>query len=175
MNKVIMTIGIPGSGKTTISKSFAEKNDYVYICPDDIRREITGNEADQSRNAEVWNKTYQRVLNAINSNLTVVIDATFANHKDRKSFLDFLHKSGVEKIQGLYIDIPIEISKYRNNNRQRKVPDYVLERMYSFLKTNPPSIDDGFDSFFILDENQKMVSAEMISGEKFIKKEFKIN
>jgi len=37
MKKVIMGIGIPGSGKTTILKEFADKNGYEYICPDDIR------------------------------------------------------------------------------------------------------------------------------------------
>ncbi len=175
MNKVIMTIGIPGSGKTTISKSFAEKNNYVYICPDDIRKEITGNESDQSRNAEVWNNTYQRVLSAINSNSTVVVDATFASYKDRKSFLDFLRSSGVEKIQGLYIDTPLEVSKNRNRNRDRIVPDSVLNRMDSFLKKNPPDINDGFDSLFILDESRNMVSVEMKKGEGVITKEFKIN
>lgn len=50
MSKVIVGIGLPGSGKTTALKPFADKNSYIYICPDDIRAELTGNPADQSKN-----------------------------------------------------------------------------------------------------------------------------
>ena len=42
MKKLIMGIGIPGSEKTTVLKTFAEKYNYSYICPDDIRLELTG-------------------------------------------------------------------------------------------------------------------------------------
>ena len=175
MSKAIIGIGIPGSGKTTIIKSFAEKNGYIYVCPDDIRTELTGNPSDQTKNKEVWEKTHERVLEAIKSGSTVVVDATFANAEQRKSFLVFLHKAGFEKIQGLYINTPLEIAKERNANRERKVPEHVLERINNFIKENPPEMNDGFDSLFILNENEEMVSAEIKNqdGEN-IRKEFQI-
>jgi dephospho-CoA kinase len=46
MAKIIIGIGVPGSGKTTALKPFAERNTYTYISPDDIRAELTGNAAD---------------------------------------------------------------------------------------------------------------------------------
>jgi predicted kinase len=41
MSKLILGIGLPGSGKTTALKPFAEKNGYIYISPGDIREELS--------------------------------------------------------------------------------------------------------------------------------------
>ncbi len=175
MSKVIMGIGIPGSGKSTILKAFANKNNYIYICPDDIRTELTGNPIDQTKNKEVWETTYQRASEAIRSEATVVVDATFANAGQRKSFLEFLRNAGAQKIEGLYVNTPLEIAKERNASRERKVPEHVLERMSGFMKENPPEINDGFDALFILDENQEMISAEIKNkNEEVLRKEFHV-
>jgi predicted kinase len=91
MSKLIMGIGIPGSGKTTALKPFAEQNAYAYLCPDDIRIELTGNSADQSRNREVWAEAHKRVAHALENGETIVFDATFARDSERKNFIAFGH------------------------------------------------------------------------------------
>jgi predicted kinase len=172
--KALIGIGIPGSGKTRTLKKFAEKNNYTYICPDDIRAELSGGDAsDQSKNKEVWELTYKRAVEALNSGISVVVDATFANAVQRKSFIQFLRNSGVEKIQGLYVDTPLEVAKERNQKRQRKVPDFVLDRMHFSIIENPPSISDGLDSLIMLDENQKLISTEIKDSKGIhLKKDF---
>ncbi len=170
-----MGIGIPGSGKTTIIKAFAGKNNYTYICPDDIRAEITGDPKDQTKNNEVWETTRQRVSEAIHTGKTVVVDATFAHPEQRRQFLEFIRNEGAQKIEGLYVNTPLEIAKERNANREREVPEHVLERMNGFMEENSPEIDDGFDALFVLDENQELVSAEIKKQYGGIsRKEFKI-
>lgn len=159
--KALIGIGIPGSGKTTTLKKFAEKNDYIYICPDDIRAELSGDPSDQTKNKEVWELTYKRAEAAIKNGSTIVVDATFANPGQRKSFIEFLRNLGVSKIQGLYVDTPLEVAKERNQRRDRKVPDFVLDRMHASITQNPPALADGLDSLIILDENQKLVSTEV--------------
>jgi len=172
--KALIGIGIPGSGKTTTLKKFAEKNNYVYICPDDIRAELSGGDAaDQSKNKEVWELTYNRAAEALKSGISVVVDATFANSGQRKSFIEFLRKSGAEKIQGLYVDTPLEVAKERNSKRERQVPDFVLDRMHTSIKENPPALSDGLDSLFVLDSDQKLLSAESSNKNgNLIRKEF---
>ncbi len=172
--KALIGIGIPGSGKTTTLKKFAEKNNYTYICPDDIRAELSGGDAsDQSKNKEVWELTYKRTAEALNSGISVVVDATFANAGQRKSFIEFLRNSGVEKVQGLYVDTPLEIAKERNSKRDRQVPDFVLDRMYTSIKENPPTLTDGLDSLFVLDSDQRLLSAESRNKDGFhLKKNF---
>jgi predicted kinase len=160
MKKVIVGIGMPGSGKTTLLKDFALKYNYSYICPDDIRFEMTGNSSDQSRNNDVWNEAYKRLEDEIKKDSTVVFDSTMANQRDRKIFIEKAKKFGAQKIQGVYIDVPIKIAKKRNENRERVVPNFVLDRMSHNLEKMPPNILDGFDSVFTLDELQKVVEVE---------------
>lgn len=160
-----MGIGAPGAGKTTFLKSFAEKYSYDYICPDDIRLELTGNSKDQSRNEEAWNIAYGAVGKLISKGKNVVFDATFAKISDRIRFIKFAKAVGAEKIQGIFLDVPLEVTKERNANRERTIPEYAVERLHRQLSENPPKIEDGFDSIFTLDEYQRLIDTEI--AEKF--------
>lgn len=172
MRKLIVGIGIPGSGKTTILKNFAEKNNYAYICPDDIRLEISGDVYDRSKNKEVWIEAKRRAAKEFDKGNAIVFDATFANPKERKEFLNSARENGVDKIEGLFVDVPLEIAKERNLNRKRNVPESDIDRMNMNIRKFPPEIADGFDALFTLDEDGKLIKAEMIREDKVIKKEF---
>ena len=172
MAKLIMGIGISGSGKTTVLKTFADKYDYAYICPDDIRKELTGSSFDQSKNTEVWMEAKRRMLEKFHEGKTVVFDATFTNLEQRKEFLLFARENGAGKIEGIFLDIPLEITKERNKGRERKVPDYALDRMDKAIRDFPPKIKEGFDSIFTLNEEQKLIEVEMMGKEKILKREF---
>lgn len=148
MSKVIMGIGLPGSGKTTILKPFAERNSCTYICPDDIRFELLGDASDQSKNKEVWQEAYKRTKDALCKGETVVLDATFANSFERKDFIRFVREHGARTVQGAFADVPLEIAGERNRTRERVVPDYAMEEMNEMLNSVPPVIEDGFDSIF---------------------------
>lgn len=76
---LVITIGIPGSGKSTWRKKFCKKSQYEYVCPDEIREEITGSVSDQSRNKEVWDIAYSRLNQYILENKNVVFDSTACN------------------------------------------------------------------------------------------------
>lgn len=174
MKKVIVSIGIPGSGKSTILRKFAEKHGYTYICPDDIRMELTGDPADQTRNRAVWSETRKRTREALGRNETVVVDATFANAKQRQDFIDTAREAGAEKVQGLYFNVPIDIAKDRNSNRERVVPEYVLDRMQNFLEKSAPNVENEFDSLFTLDEQGELTEVRANIQGRSISREFKM-
>ena len=173
MTKLVVGMGIPGSGKTTTLKMFAEKNSYTYICPDDIRLEITGDMKDQSKNAEVWQTAYERLGQNLKQGSSVVFDATFTKPHDRKELLKFARENGADHIQGVYVDVPYEIAMERNQQRDRVVPEHAMDRMRDSLKNTPPMIEDGFDALFTLDEFQKLVCAERDLGENVEIKRFR--
>lgn len=172
MTKLVVGIGIPGSGKTTMLKAFAEKNGYVYICPDDIRVELTGGYTNE-RDREVWDLARQRMLESFQKGESVVFDATQYRPNDRKDLLKFARENGAEHIQGVFADVPYEVAKERNQNRERVVPEHAMERMNDALKATPPMIEDGFDALFTIDEFQKMVTAERDLGENVEMKRFR--
>ncbi len=172
MKKVIIGIGIPGSGKTTVLKDFAEKYNYIYICPDEIRMEMLGDAADQSKNSEVWAEAHQRMRDFLAQGQTVVFDATFTNANGRKNFLDLARQSGAEKIQGILFDTPLEIAQERNLSRERQVPEHAMQRMHNDLQKDKPSLEDGLDAIFTLNEYQDLVNVERAENTQ---KDFKKN
>jgi len=177
MAKVIIGIGVPGAGKTTVLHKLADEYGYTYISPDDLRKEFGSEASDKARNKEIWLEAYSRVRNSLENGKSVVFDATFASQGLRKSFLDIARTYGAEKIQGVYVSTPTEIARERNLGRERQAPEHVFDSRVSMLKENPPEIEDGFDSLFTVDAYQRLYHSEMLHAkdgeeEKKIEREF---
>ena len=85
MTKLIVSIGISGSGKTTFGNKL---ENITVICPDDIRKELTGDISDQSRNVEVWRIAYDRLRKSLESGEDVYFSATTLTSKNLKALLD---------------------------------------------------------------------------------------
>lgn len=147
MNKtetLLMTIGIPGSGKTSLVKKLqSESPASVTICPDDIRLELTGNMADQSKNGKVFQIVSQRMKEAMIDGKTIIYDATNYNRKNRKLALSLAKQFDYDVI-GYEMSTPHDVSKERNAKRDRTVPDFVMDRMIAGYVS--PSKDEGFNT-----------------------------
>ena len=159
MRKVIISIGIQGSGKSTFLKPFAEHNNYVYLSPDAIRQELLGNPYDQSKNAEVWDELRNRITKLMQEGVDIVVDSTFTNFEQRIAFISFLRKSGVAEIQGIFFDTPLEIARKRTLMRERQLRIDAIDEKAAEIKNSPPNILDGFDTFYTIDEFQKIHGA----------------
>lgn len=146
MVKLIMGVGLPGSGKTTVLKALAEKYNFAYVSPDDIRLELHGNAADQSAMDEVWKRVHEKVAEALHARKNVIVDATFYKQHERRAFIKFAKEQGAERVYGAFADVGIEIADQRNQKRSRVVPRPVLERMNRALQEHPPTTEDGFES-----------------------------
>ncbi len=160
MKKVIFSIGIPGSGKSTVLRQFSEAYHYTYICPDDIRGEINQDQSSQANMKLVWETAYSRMKKALQEGQTVVFDSTMAKQQDRENFIKMAAESGAEKIQGLLFETPSDLAHERNQMRDRVVPDFVLDRMQKSLELDPPNTDKGSYSLFKLDREGAITSIQ---------------
>lgn len=173
MSKVILGIGLPGAGKTTALKPFAEEYGYVYISPDDIRKELSGNPMDQTVNREAWKEVHKRMNDALSQKKTVVVDATFSKRDERLEFIQQAREHGATKVQGVFAATALEIADERNNARERTIPRYAMERIHDHLMTDPPVIEDGFDAVFDINEFQKLERVELAGEHRIVEREFK--
>ncbi len=148
---VVMGVGIPGSGKTTVLSELAGDFDIARICPDDIREEISGNAADQSVNAQAWEEAYDRVKDELAGGNSVIIDATHAEAWRRPQTVEMYRSFGAVTVAAVFIDVPVEIAKERNTGRDRVVPDYAIEKMAKALESEPVSLKEGFDVVIVID------------------------
>ncbi len=147
---VVMGVGIPGSGKTTVLKAVATQLDITYISPDEIREELTGSMANQSVNKEAWDETYHRAKTALARSRPVIVDATHAEAWRRAEAIAQYRESGASTVVAAVFDTPLQVAKERNLQRERVVPEHVLERMHKSLSKEPAAQAEGFDTIITI-------------------------
>ncbi len=164
MNKpqLTLTIGIPGSGKTTWSNAYCLRNDdTIYINPDTMRVIITGDINDQSANSKVYGELGHLCEYFMFFNRPILIDATNYNKKNRKNWIALGKKYGYE-IVAVVMKTSFEESKTRNAARERVVPEFVLDNQNQGFEM--PSNEEGFD--YIHDSEFNYIKN---SADKFMK------
>jgi predicted kinase len=144
--ELYITVGIPGSGKSTGIKKITETTNATVICPDDIREEISGDASDQSQNERVWKIAYARLHKALESGKSVIFDATSVNPKSRKPLIKVGKQYDCEIVACVF-PVTLRTAIQRQSLRNRKVPEDVIKRFYERFKM--PSTDEGFDKIFV--------------------------
>lgn len=126
--KMIMMCGLVGSGKSTYAEELAERYNANIHASDKIREEF-GDINDQSHNDKVFQTLHNRIKEDLYNGKNCIMDATNINYKKRMAFLQELNKIPCEKIC-VFMATPYEECLKNNSKRERKVPQYVIERMY---------------------------------------------
>lgn len=148
---LILLIGLPGSGKTTLAGQIQSiDSGYIIISTDCIRAELFGDEAIQGAWPLIERSLQQKMQQAIEQirqqqAIAVLYDATNAVRRDRRRFLEQARSIGFNHLTGLWIDTPLPLCLERNQQRLRQVPEPVILRMHRRLTGAPPSLGEGLD------------------------------
>jgi predicted kinase len=164
MKDILMSIGISGLGKSTFLKQQVAGKPHIYICPDDIREELTGDASDQSRNWQVWKLTYDRFEKALRADSpesrTIVLDATFLNRKSREKVLNILRKRQAGDRLWIY-EFPVnpQLAVERQKQRERQVPEHVIYQQAAKYEPLSTQETQGLDVRHVhLDEALRVIA-----------------
>lgn len=153
--KLIVMVGLQGSGKSTIAKEIAKNNKHIWestsgpnsnvgqdivtemdapiISSDDIRKEQPDWDNDK-----VFNEVYDRInLYFQRGAKCVIMDSTAITIKSRKQIFEKV-KFDCEKVAYI-VNTPIEICRTRLLERNKKYEEYInsLQKAGQELKDNP--------------------------------------
>jgi predicted kinase len=131
VKRVLVTMGIPGSGKSyCTSRVFGANPDTIIISPDQIRAEMLGDAADQSANAAVFERAHEMLHDALLAPTvkTIVFDATNIKRFARDRVRAIAEEYDAETTL-LIFDTDWKTCCERNETRERTVPQSAMVRM----------------------------------------------
>ncbi len=146
MNTLYITVGLPGSGKSTYVKNFIKDKDIEYLSSDSLRAVYGKSEEDQTVTPLVFGHIKRKVDEFLKDGKNVLVDATSVNRKERSDYINTAKKYGAKGVaivfkmdrQGL-----IDRNKKRGEQGGRVVPDFVIDKMLN--KFEEPSYSEGID------------------------------
>src|SRR5271168_2336785 len=135
---VVLTIGLPGSGKTTWFKRRG-----VTPLSSDMLRSILFDDITEQRYQGLVFSTLRSLLRArlIAKMPWNYVDATNLSAHERRQWIKMAKSFGYEA-QAVFFDVPLEVCMERNSRRERTVSDDVMRKMAERLR--PPSFKEGF-------------------------------
>lgn len=127
--KLFYMVGLPASGKSTKAEELAKEYNANIHSSDAMRRELSGDINNQDINTLVFNTLHKRIKEDLRNGINCIYDATNISYKRRIGFLQELNKIPCQKIC-ILMATPYEQCLKNNQQRDRKVPEEVIERMY---------------------------------------------
>jgi len=162
-------IGIVASGKSFYAQELAQKENAVIHSSDQLRIELFGDVNFQDKNGELFVELHRRIKSDLNKGKNVLYDATNLNYKKRKAFLEELKK--IDCVKECYlVATPYEKCLEQNRQRERKVPEFVLDRMYKSIFI--PQFYEGWSDIHIIwnTKGYNFDTNELFNGENGLNK-----
>lgn len=123
-----------GAGKSFHAEKLSQGNDAIILSSDALRGVIGKNDSDLEVSSQVFRTMETMTEYFLKRGESVIIDATNYHMKARKPFIDIAKKLSV-KVVAYVIDRPLDVILTQNRNRERFVPEHVIEKMFNnFVK-----------------------------------------
>ena len=148
MQRVIMLVGLPGSGKSTYAKNLIQDENLKLnfnwkLCSSDrTRLKLYGDEKIQGNPQTVFTHLHKEVEKALLDGYNVIYDATNVNRKSRKTLLQLTQKFDNVVTECHIIWSPYEVCIERDSQRDRTVGEEVIKKM--LFRWESPFFDEGF-------------------------------
>jgi predicted kinase len=141
---VVLTIGLPGSGKTTWYKRRG-----VTPLSSDMLRSILFDSITEQRYQGLVFSTLRSLLRArlIAKMPWNYVDATNLSPHERRQWIKMARGFGYD-VHAVFFDVPLEVCLQRNRKRERQVQEDVMKQMAARLR--PPTFKEGFSKIILV-------------------------
>ena len=157
MRKIIATVGLPGSGKSTWAAQYQKDNpNTVIVCRDDLRRMLVDYKFSKRNEKLVASIRDQVIVEAILNDRDVIVADTNLAPKTQNALIDLAaslcEKANVELVFESFLDVPVHVCVERDLKREHSVGKDVIMKMWRQHVAKPAKRDDeGLPKAIIVD------------------------
>lgn len=132
MKKVILTKGLPGSGKSTWAKELLKSNPNAYkrINNDDLRKMFDNMQYSQDMEKFIKKAVDVLVLLALEEGKHVILDNTHLSENSINRIKELVKGKAEVIIEDKFLDVPLEICIKNDLKRLESVGKDVIVKMY---------------------------------------------
>ena len=147
--KLIIMVGIPGSGKSTFAQNYikdANNISTVWISRDEVRYSlISGTDEYFAKEKDVFKLFVKKINTALAEGKDVIADATHINAQSRKKLFSSITVPDIQ-IEACVMGTSLQECLVNNEKREgrARVPKEAILRMYRQFEY--PSFSEGFTS-----------------------------
>lgn len=133
--KAILTMGLPGAGKSYILHKNYDMSQYTMIDPDEIKQEKEDYDPKHPEVYHEWSKkeAKMRTAMAIYKEENIIIDGTGTNVEKMYKQIKDLQAEGYE-VTLLYVKVALKTSLERNAKRERTVPQEIIYEKFETIE-----------------------------------------
>jgi len=141
---IVIPVGLPGSGKSTLIRKLDLPESFVIISADRVRDELFGVVFDPRVEQYVWRIVDSLVEGHLNLGRDIILDTTNLSRVRRQKWLEYSQRFG-HKALAIFYDVPFTEVLRRNRLRTGDwvVPEDVLIQKKTSLE--PPTLEEGFN------------------------------
>jgi len=132
LKRIVLFVGVPGSGKTSHAEKLVEQG-FSRLCADDIRVELYRDAAIQGDSAEVYKIFFERLDKLLSECCDVIVDNTNILIEHRLLIINRAVEAGYSEVEIWLFDVPLAVCLERNQQRERVVPEDVIIAMHRDL------------------------------------------
>lgn len=130
MSTVILTVGIPASGKSTWARGYSAETETPIVCRDDIRIMQGLNHGDDEDLVTVVE--HALIEGLIAEGRDCIVADTNVNKTFRNRLIKFCHQRGAD-VEIVVFSVPLDVAILRDNARKERVGPEVIKRMHDAL------------------------------------------